>query len=363
MSDTIDGARPDPEVPETGAGSLEEGRLAALLDYEILDTVPEAEYDLLVQLALELTGSGCAFINFVDRDRVWSKAAAGAGTAGMQGSREGSLCAAAILQVDGLQIQDLRTDRRGQRFRASTGNRWQMYTAVNITTPAGQPVGTLCVLHKRKRALTHRQSYLLAQLARQVTALLELRRTARALRAARDQLQRLALTDTLTGLFNRRAWNEATEQEDRRALRGGPGFSVLMLDLDHFKDINDRYGHEAGDRALVAVGDFLKRRIRATDIAARLGGEEFAVLLSQTTAKSGGAVALELLRGLAELTVVSGGAHLQLTASVGVAHSVEADGADAVLALADRRCYIAKKSGRNRVVMSDAVPAVDCSEE
>jgi diguanylate cyclase (GGDEF)-like protein len=107
----------------------------------------------------------------------------------------------------------------------------------------------------------------------------------------------------------------------------------------------------------------LKLRIRATDIAARLGGEEFAVLLSQTTAKSGGAVALELLRGLAELTVVSGGAHLQLTASVGVAHSVEADGADAVLALADRRCYIAKKSGRNRVVMSDAVPAVDCSEE
>lgn len=168
-------------------------------------------------------------------------------------------------------------------------------------------------------------------------------------RAASEQrLQRLAGTDSLTGLANRAYFTRSFERERAQALRRGAPLSLLLLDLDHFKLVNDTYGHEAGDAVLIRVGQLLQRRLRAADLPCRLGGEEFAVLLPDTAAAAAAELA-ETLRAL----LASGGAAQgsKVTASIGVAE-LGPDGEDfaKVYGAADRRLYAAKDRGRNCVV-------------
>ncbi|MBI3368776.1 MAG: GGDEF domain-containing protein, partial [Burkholderiales bacterium] len=144
--------------------------------------------------------------------------------------------------------------------------------------------------------------------------------------------------------------------ELQRQARFGGRWALLLIDLDHFKRINDRHGHPAGDAVLRAVAALLTARLREVDIVARLGGEEFALLLPRTDAAGARTVAEALRRAIAGLSLPWGGAQLSLTASAGLVLSDEAPGltADAAYALADRRLYAAKQAGRNRVVADDA---------
>lgn len=163
-------------------------------------------------------------------------------------------------------------------------------------------------------------------------------------------LERLAATDMLTGLANRRAFMAHLHAELARIARGGPGGMMIMLDLDHFKRVNDTYGHATGDAALVHLADLLLRVLRRGDVAARLGGEEFAILLPGTDA-AGAKVLGERLRSLMENSRISTtqGA-LQVTMSMGIA--ALCGDADSTLAHADAALYRAKHSGRNRVEMA-----------
>ncbi|MBS3805769.1 MAG: GGDEF domain-containing protein [Oleiphilaceae bacterium] len=165
------------------------------------------------------------------------------------------------------------------------------------------------------------------------------------------RLFRLAQTDFLTGLTNRSGFNSMFDREMSRANRKNSPVSVLLIDLDFFKAVNDRFGHEAGDAALVFVADILSRRIRSSDFASRLGGEEFGILLSDTTSQQAVTVAEDLRRALEESPFPWNGKTINLTMSIGVAeYGKDGDDLRSLLAAADNRLYEAKEEGRNQVV-------------
>lgn len=325
--------------------SSEAHRLAALSQYDILDTEAEPQFDLIVRLASELTGSPVAVLNLVAADRVWTKAAVGLPRGEM--GRQQAYCSLVIDAPEGLHIVDLRADPRTQNLALTTDQGYIMYSGVPLCASCGQPIGTLAVLDTIPRRLTDRQLDWLAQLAQQAMALLELRRKQRELQQAQAELQRLASTDALTGLLNRRAWDEAKALERERQARWGEGHAVIALDLDHFKKVNDSHGHAAGDAVLRAVGGLLAKSFRKLDSVARVGGEEFGVLLPHTPAADAVVLAEDLRVAIAALGIPFGEQQLRITASVGVAHSSE--GLD-VQGLADARSYAAKRGGRNRLV-------------
>jgi diguanylate cyclase (GGDEF)-like protein/PAS domain S-box-containing protein len=166
-------------------------------------------------------------------------------------------------------------------------------------------------------------------------------------------LERLASTDPLTGLVNRAHFFTLAKGEIRRARRHGRPLAVIMADIDHFKRINDTYGHGEGDRALASFADLCRTLVRAEDTIARLGGEEFALLLPETDAAQAVALANRLRAAVEELHL--GGLPAPLTISIGISQFLAAETTvDAALSRADQALYAAKRSGRNRVVHFDA---------
>ncbi|MBN9022066.1 MAG: diguanylate cyclase, partial [Rhizobiales bacterium] len=168
------------------------------------------------------------------------------------------------------------------------------------------------------------------------------------------RLARLAATDALTGLANRRYFFDVAAREVERVKRFRLPASLVMTDIDHFKSINDTYGHAAGDEALREVASVASAQLREPDVLARLGGEEFALLLPGVP-EAGAAVAAERLRrSLSEASVLDA---FRITASFGVSEILASDaGIDDALARADAALYAAKQTGRNRVVTASDPP-------
>lgn len=176
------------------------------------------------------------------------------------------------------------------------------------------------------------------------------------LEAASARLEHLARTDALTGVHNRREFFDTLGLEFRRSSRYGRALSVLMIDIDLFKRVNDRHGHPAGDAVLAQTAAILESSLRESDVIARYGGEEFAVLLPET-ATGGAEHVAEKLRAAVEAQeftakTAAGDAALRITVSIGVASMPDAGIRDAqsLVARADEALYAAKRGGRNRWV-------------
>jgi two-component system, cell cycle response regulator len=218
------------------------------------------------------------------------------------------------------------------------------------------------------------------ELSARVTALLRIKSAQDSLRLAKLELERLSITDGLTGLFNRRYFQYRLQQEVERSRRHGGALALMLLDLDHFKKVNDRYGHRAGDAALRSVAEILKGELRRVDVCTRWGGEEFAVIMPDTDAAGAAVVServLKAVRAKARFTEppLRGPAHrlegFRITASLGVSvfPSGGLDGdADELLAAADAALYRAKDQGRNRACFapepcrSHAAPAAGLAQ-
>lgn len=175
-----------------------------------------------------------------------------------------------------------------------------------------------------------------------------------ALTAKQAELEYLATHDSLTGLLNRREFMRQLEQERVRVLRHPAPTSLIMVDLDFFKKVNDTYGHPAGDTVLVAVASALAHSVRKSDVLARLGGEEFIVLLPNTDLAGASGVGQKLVVQIRALQIPFANLQLRITASLGV--SSLARGAeqspDALYTAADKALYLAKHSGRDRVELA-----------
>jgi diguanylate cyclase (GGDEF)-like protein len=344
-------------------------RQTALDRYAIVDTPPEQAFDDIVRLAATLCDVPAAAISLIDHDRLWFKARIGIDQPELP--RGQSLCAHAIdAPTRTLVIADLAVDPHHARRRRIGGLPPRFYAGVPLLSPEGHALGVVSVMDLVPRQLTPRQVEALELLARQASHLLELRlyvleqerllseREAVASRAerARDDLQRrhddlqyTASHDSLTGLLNRAALRQLLEDPQAlRRLHGAP-YVLAVVDIDHFKQVNDRHGHLLGDRALRAVADAISDSIRTGDVAGRYGGEEFLVVLPDTRLDAGFDVA-ERIRA----RVKDSGLPFPLTASIGIAagHPHE-DGPEAVFERADQALYRAKTGGRNRVIADD----------
>ncbi len=168
-----------------------------------------------------------------------------------------------------------------------------------------------------------------------------------------NEVQRLAVTDPLTDLYNRRELFELGEREVRRSKRLKRGLSLILLDLDDFKLVNDRFGHDVGDRVLVHLAGVLQKSIREIDTLARYGGEEFVILLPETNIKSATIIAERIRKVVNETFVLVGDYQVKVTASIGVT-CINAETMDLteMISVADSAMYTAKNSGRNRVAVS-----------
>ncbi|MFV1996793.1 MAG: diguanylate cyclase [Acidiferrobacterales bacterium] len=179
--------------------------------------------------------------------------------------------------------------------------------------------------------------------------------TIRELEASREALQQQATTDPLTKLENRRAFFDQAGELLALHNRYGSTYSVLMLDIDYFKKINDNHGHDGGDKVLIAIAGVLQDLTRGVDTVARIGGEEFAILLPDTN-RLGSAVMAERVRSAIEQHNLDiDGTRLTVTVSIGIA-SQDAEHTDSVrdlMRIADKRLYLAKGMGRNRIAVND----------
>ena len=168
-------------------------------------------------------------------------------------------------------------------------------------------------------------------------------------RAAEDRLRELATHDALTGAFNRRHIEEVVKREFERADRYGRPLTVAMLDADHFKRVNDSYGHQVGDDVLRELADRCRRTLRSNDVLGRYGGEEFVIVFPETGLDEARVVAERLRGAIAERPVSTGDLSLPVTVSIGLATSSRGQTPDSLLARADAALYAAKRGGRNLV--------------
>ncbi|MFP4155236.1 MAG: diguanylate cyclase [Halothiobacillaceae bacterium] len=169
-------------------------------------------------------------------------------------------------------------------------------------------------------------------------------------------LRRLAVSDPLTGVYNQRHFRSVAEVERERARRHHHPLSLLFMDIDHFKQINDSHGHAAGDQVLKAFVLHCQRRLRSADTLARLGGEEFAVILPETDLAGAARAAEQLREELAAEPIPCDGQLLPVTVSIGVAAMLPDETVDGWVGRADQAMYEAKRQGRNRVEVSDPEP-------
>jgi two-component system cell cycle response regulator len=188
------------------------------------------------------------------------------------------------------------------------------------------------------------------QVGRRVASLhKDLSRNIADLRRAHDRLKEMASTDALTHLYSRRWWFDMAGNEFARSRRYGSRLSVLIVDLDHFKSVNDRYGHETGDNVLKAFAELLRRECRQTDIVGRVGGEEFALALPETSIAQAETVASRLTDGCRALSLPAGEDSIHWSCSIGLTDTRDDDAdLDAVLRRADAALYEAKRAGRDR---------------
>lgn len=350
-----------------GIPGNETQRLEALRRYKVLDTLAEQAFDDITQLAAHISQTPMALVSLVDKDRQWFKSRVGVSAS--ETPRDIAFCAHAILTPDTpMIVPDATADRRFANNPLVAGDLGvRFYLGVPLVTPDGLAIGTLCVVDREARTPTPRQVELMQALARQVVTQLELRRRiaeveqaanereahlARLeryqieLEAANTELKEAGWTDALTGIRNRAAFDRRLGEEVYRFDRYRSPLSLLMIDVDHFKEYNDEFGHQAGDMALKQVAEILRNVSRPSDYVARYGGEEFAVILAGTS-DDGASVAAERLRQAVENAVFP---HRAITISVGVATLAAKGGHSAALiAAADGALYAAKQAGRNRV--------------
>lgn len=320
--------------------SDEDERLAVLERYDVLDTPPEEAFDRITRLTRQIFDVSISTVTLIDGHRQWFKSRQGVDVAETDLSQ--SLCHIAVVKGEPLIVEDALAHRTIQNHPAVIdGLKLRFYAGMPLRTPDGHVIGTLCAADTSPRAFSKRDQGILADLAQFVVSELELRT--------------LAMTDALTGALSRRAFREEAARAIALARRHATELSVLMVDLDHFKLVNDTYGHQFGDRLLVEVISTLRSNARQSDIIGRLGGEEFGLVLHQSSASAALEVAEKLRSAIAHLRIDHVDGAVGATISVGVAGlDRTTQDIDTLLERADAALYAAKSDGRNRCIRWEA---------
>lgn len=324
-----------------GALIDEPARIAALARLAVVDTAPEEPFDNVVSLVRKVLDVPIAAVSLIEEDRQWFKACVGVDV--KETPREKSFCTHTIMTRDPLVVEDARLDIRFASNPAVLEAPFvRSYAGIPLCTGDGYNIGALCAVDTRVRLYTDSDLAILRNLANIVMNELELRR--------------IAGRDHLTGALTRRGFFDKADHEIARFVRYDRPASLLLIDVDHFKSVNDTYGHPIGDEVLRHLAGSIRSAKRPVDMLGRLGGEEFALLLPETDVVSAGAVAERLRHAIATDSIqVAGVGPLRITASIGIAPLVPAIAtAEEWLAAADAPLYAAKRAGRNRCELAHA---------
>lgn len=310
----------------------EAGRLAALQRYEALDSTSEKEFDQIVTLVQTLFKVPFVAINLIDNGRQFMQTAAGMSP--MNCRREDTFCDQTIRGNSALAIENAALDPRfAANLHVCGASHIRSYLGVPLTSPDGYNIGALCVFDTKPRKFLPDDIEVLGNFAKIVMSQFELRLIAR--------------QDSLTGALTRRAFFARLD----RAVVEEEQSSLLMLDLDHFKQVNDTHGHAAGDLVLRRVSECLMANLRNLDSIGRLGGEEFGVLLAAVPEAEAMEIAERLRLSISSLKF-NGMDGFQQTVSIGVAGRRGETSQCKWLARADEALYAAKHSGRNTLVLA-----------
>jgi diguanylate cyclase (GGDEF)-like protein len=323
-----------PAGPQLGQSPAEEqARLAALDRFDLLDTPPEESFDRVTRLTRRLFNVSMSTVTLIGGHRQWFKSRQG--VADVETDRRSALCNVAISQPQPLIIPDTLADSRFSTNPFVVGPPFiRSYAGAQLWTKDGFAIGSLCAMDEKPRAFDDADVAALVDLARVVMEVAELRA--------------FAMKDELTEALSRRAFRSGAGHAIELARRHKHDLSCILLDLDHFKAVNDAHGHDIGDLVLRATVDVCREELRAADLIGRLGGEEFAVLLPHTGLPSAMEVAEKLRAAVARAYVQSQNGSVRPTASFGVAVlDATAPDVDELVRRADRALYAAKEAGRN----------------
>ncbi len=320
------------------------GRMAALHRYEILDTPREAPFDRITGLVRAVLNVPISTLSLIDADRQWYKSCVG-----MESSilpREVSFCTHTIQSRAPLCVPDTLEDPRFAQYPSVIGEPFiRSYLGIPLATPDGYNLGALCALDVQPRNFSDGQ--------------IEVMKSFAALAENELELRRIAQIDSLTGVATRRSFLLEVEKTIAKFVRREQPAALLTLDIDHFKRINDTYGHPIGDTVLRTVSSRLEAALRKEDLLGRLGGEEFGILLAETELHQAIQAGERLRCALADVPILL---HepLHVTASFGVCViDSECLSPELWLAKADQALYAAKRTGRNKccTAATEDVPA------
>lgn len=337
----------------------DEMRVASLERMNLLSTPRESDLERITRTAQKFFETEIALISLVDKERQWFKSRIG--LAATESPRDVSFCGHAIQSEQPLVVTDAAADERFHDNPFVTdGPRIRFYAGQPLTNNEGFRVGTLCVISSRVRQFTEEEQQTLQDLGRMAEIALNNRKlseTQEALLASLAAANRDKLIDPMTGIWNRGGFEEMFQLEISRAIRAKSALAIAMIDIDHFKKINDTFGHSTGDEAIRLAASLLVDSCRATDVVARYGGEEFIVVAPDVvpaTLPTLGEKLVQRFRHGAKMETPEG--PCSFTVSVGLTIAVPRKGLqvspETYVESADQALYAAKGNGRDRFEIS-----------
>lgn len=319
-------------VPENEAE-----RLQAVHSYEILDSQPEMDFDALTRVAAYAFDAPAAVVGLMDTDRLWFKSRFGLDVP--QLDRQIAFCAHALMRPDELLvIEDLAQDHRfNKNPLVVDAPNLRFYAGAPLVDHQGYALGTLAVVDVKPRKLNDAQRHVLRDLSTLVMTALDNRRRALL-------LSHMARTDHLTGLSNRADFDGALSSQMAHTARTDEPFSLLYLDLNGFKLVNDKYGHAAGDEVLREVSRRLSQQVREGDVLARIGGDEFGVVIRGGTQDSAESLSKRIKEAMSSPIGLADEQQVSIGISIGIAVYTDSNETHlALLARADRELYQSKR--------------------
>ena len=330
----------------------EQQRVRALQSLQLLNGVNEERFARITKLVKAHFKTAVCTITLLDQKHL--RFLAPKGVEPCEILRSEAVCAMVVEQDQPVVISDLAKHRLGENFRKLThGLGMKFYAGVPLNSPDGWPVGALCILDPNDPGFSEEDLHILSDFS----VLVENEMAANSMGSlASDLLTRLeslevrAYIDPLTEIWNRGAVLELGNREVERARRGDTYFAAAMLDLDHFKAINDTYGHSVGDFVLKETAHRMSNVLRKYDGVGRLGGEEFLLLLPSTKPSKVHNVLERVRRTIAEIPFETECGAITVTASIGFSLLHPQDSVESLVGRADEALYAAKRAGRNRIV-------------
>jgi len=316
-----------PEIPQDEAKRLE-----ALRSLGILDTPPEERFDRLTRLAKRLFDVPVASVSLIDSNREWFKSCIGLDVEELP--RDISFCGHAILGDQMLVIPNALEDERfADNPLVNDETHVRFYAGYPLRAPDGSKLGTLCIVDYEPRYFEPDDLQALADLA--------------CIAESEFSMMQLATKDDLTGILNRRGFMMLSRHSLSLSARDNVTHSLVFMDLDYFKSVNDQFGHPEGDRALATFARVMEHELRDSDIVARLGGDEFAALLSHSTKADGEALMARLQSSIAAINQQEGRGYV-IAFSYGVVEydRKKHDSIESLIAECDALMYEVKKAKR-----------------